>query len=578
MSYLRTNKAQLAAIIVLAGLLFTLAVLQYNWLGRLSEREKERMQGNLEFATRAVRGEFDGHLADLYKTFQVDYREEGSFPEQIAARYADWTEAIEVQFIDRLFWVTNDQDNGLVLEEFTGTDYLLELDDWPEQIAGLRDEFAGALKNNDVQFQLLVGPTPLREEIPALVIQQVATRDSRELGQYKSMNWIIAVLNRDVIFDDLIPQLSERYIQGEEAFDYNVAIQRVDDPDSLVYVSDPSLTAGSFAESDARRGIYALHEWHFFQLTRISVRSWRVVAESAAPRWNLLVKHQAGSLEAAVAAARNRNVAISLGILALLSGSIGMIVLSTRRAQRLAEQQMEFVAGISHELRTPLAVIRAAGENLADDVVHAPEKTRQYGELIDREGRRLSDMVERVLLFTKLGSGHSRFERNPVDLHAVIADAIRANRSLLAEQSVVIEQDVADSLPTTMADANALKSALGNVLSNAIKYSHRGGGVKLQARVSATAAGSEIQIAVHDQGDGIPAAEIPHLFEPFFRGKRAQQAQIQGSGLGLNLVKRVIEAHGGRVIVDSTPGGGSSFVLFLPVESPDGETDSAGRG
>ena len=128
---------------------------------------------------------------------------------------------------------------------------------------------------------------------------------------------------------------------------------------------------------------------------------WNIVEESSEPKWDLLVKHQAGSLEAAVTATRNRNLAISLGVFTLLAGAIAMIMVSTRRAQRLAAQQMEFVAGVSHELRTPLAVIRTAAENLADDVVHDAEKTRQYGALINREGRRLSNMVERVLLFAK---------------------------------------------------------------------------------------------------------------------------------------------------------------------------------
>ena len=578
MSYLRTNKAQLAAIIALAGLLFTLAVFQYIWLGQLSEREQERMEDSVDLAVRAVRWEFDGDLADLYQTFQVDYREAESFPEQIAARYAEWTDAVEVQVIDRLYWINNDEDTGLVIQQFHGTDHLVALDEWPEDILHHRPEFKQSLRHSDAQFELLVGPPPLQDDIPALVIQQVLTRRFDTLQERESISWIVIILSRDAIFGQLIPELADRYIYGAESFDFNVAIQSSDNPQSLVYASNPDLTADSFAEPDAERGIYSLHPWHFDQRSISNRRAWRVVEESASSRWNLLVKHQAGSLESAVQAARNRSLAISLGVLALLGGSIGMIVVSTRRAQRLAEQQMEFVAGVSHELRTPLAVIRAAGENLADEVVHDPEKTRQYGELIDREGRRLSDMVERVLLFSKIRSENQRFERNRVDMREVIADAIQASRSLLAEQSVVIEKDVPEFLPTTMADAEALKSALGNVLSNAIKYSHRGGIVKLQARVSSAKSGSGFQIAVHDQGDGIPAAELPHLFEPFFRGKRAQRAQIQGSGLGLNLVKRVLEAHGGRVTVDSSPGEGSSFVLFLPVESPDGEADSAGRG
>ena len=434
MSYLRTNKAQLAAIIALAGLLFTLAVFQYIWLGQLSEREQERMEDSVDLAVRAVRWEFDGDLADLYQTFQVDYREAESFPEQIAARYAEWTDAVEAQVIDRLYWINNDEDTGLVIQQFHGTDHLVALDEWPEDILHHRPEFKQSLRHSDAQFELLVGPPPLQDDIPALVIQQVLTRRFDTLQERESISWIVIILSRDAIFGQLIPELADRYIYGAESFDFNVAIQSSDNPQSLVYASNPDLTADSFAEPDAERGIYSLHPWHFDQRSISNRRAWRVVEESASSRWNLLVKHQAGSLESAVQAARNRSLAISLGVLALLGGSIGMIVVSTRRAQRLAEQQMEFVAGVSHELRTPLAVIRAAGENLADEVVHDPEKTRQYGELIDREGRRLSDMVERVLLFSKIRSENQRFERNRVDMREVIADAIQAGEAIVPEE------------------------------------------------------------------------------------------------------------------------------------------------
>ena len=120
-------------------------------------------------------------------------------------------------------------------------------------------------------------------------------------------------------------------------------------------------------------------------------------ARSAGARWRLLVKHPAGSLEAAVDAARRRNVLISSGILGLLAASMVMLVVSTRRAQQLARQQMEFVAAVSHELRTPLAVVRSAADNLADGVVHDEEQVRQYGALVRSEGRRLTEMVEQIL-------------------------------------------------------------------------------------------------------------------------------------------------------------------------------------
>lgn len=566
MSYLRTNRVQLAGIIVLAGLLLTLAVFQYNWLGQLSESERESMGRTLDWATRVTRWEFDSELADLYRGFQVDYREEESFPEQIAARYSERIATIEgPDILDRIYWVQLDEESGLVLQEFTGVN-LATLDEWPEELAPLKAQFADQLRNNDVQFDLPVGPAPLQDDIPALVIQQLFTRQYRTLEEHKSINWIIAKLRRDVIVEQLIPALSAEYIFGEGDFDYNVGVTKADDPTSLVYSSDPALTAASFANPDAERTMFALRIWHLDQRVNTNRRIWRVVEESVEPKWMLVVKHQAGSLEAAVATARNRSLALSLGVLVLLGGAIAMIVVSTRRAQRLAAQQMEFVAGISHELRTPLAVIRAAGENLADDVVHDPEKTRQYGQLINKEGRRLSNMVERVLLFAKMRSGTLQFQHVPVDLLETIDDAIASNGAWTDERSVTVVKEIPEALPQIIGDPAALSSVLQNLVSNAVKYSRRGGTVTIQART--VNAGRDLQIAIHDQGDGIPGHEIQHLFEPFFRGKRARAAQIQGSGLGLSLVKRVVEAHGGHVEVVSTPGAGSTFLVQLPVGEP----------
>ncbi len=573
MSYLRTNKMQLAVVLALAGLLFTLASFQYTWLGQLSEREQERMRRSLDYATRAVRGEFDNELAELYRAFQVDYREDGTFPEQLAEHYADRIETIEgPDILEKIYWVNLNEETGLVLQEFTGVG-LATLDEWPEDIAPLRDKFDGMLRYNGAQFQLLVGPQPLQDDIPALVIQQVFTRRFSDLGAYESISWVVAKLRADVIVGELIPALADQYFFGEETIGYNVGIVDRDNPGVLLYQSQPELTAASFVEPDAQRDIYGLRSWHFTPRGQRNNRMWRVIEESATAKWDLLVKHRAGSLEAAVIATRNRNMAISLGVLALLASAIAMIVVSTRRAQRLAAQQMEFVAGISHELRTPLAVIRAAAENLADEVVRDPEKTRQYGELINREGRRLSNMVERVLLFAKMRAGNPQFERQVIDLVATIDDAIASNSAWMDERSVTVRKELPESLPELIGDPSALSSVIQNLVSNAIKYSRPGGTVTIQARESKTDSGTAIQIAVHDDGDGIPSKEIPHLFEPFFRGERARRTQIQGSGLGLSLVKQVVEAHGGSIDVVSTPGAGSTFMVQLPIaddaESPD---------
>jgi signal transduction histidine kinase len=280
-------------------------------------------------------------------------------------------------------------------------------------------------------------------------------------------------------------------------------------------------------------------------------------------RWRVAAVHRAGSLEAAVAAVRIRNLMLSSGILLLLSTAIGLIVVSARRAQTLARQQMEFVAAVSHELRTPVSVIGTAASNLADGVVADPSRVRKYGETIQGEARRLAETVERVLQLAGIAAGSAARSKAPVHVGEVIQQSVAACRPEIDSRGVTLELSVADDLPSVQGDAGALRSAVQNLVSNAVKY----GGDARWVRISANrseAAPARVVITVADRGLGIAPEDRKHIFEPFYRGREAVSRQIQGSGLGLNLVARIAEAHGGSVQVTSEPGKGSSFALILP--------------
>ena len=226
---------------------------------------------------------------------------------------------------------------------------------------------------------------------------------------------------------------------------------------------------------------------------------------------------------------------------------------------------MEFVAGVSHELRTPLAVICSAAENLADGVINNRDQIKRYGGLIRDEGRRLTGMVEQVLEFAGAQSGRKNYELRTTDLSRVIEDAVTACRMQLAEGDFKFERKIAPHLPLINADAAALSRAIQNLLSNAMKYGGDSRWIGLSAEPVKTANGEEVLIGVSDRGLGIAPSEQERVFEPFYRGKEAQAAQIRGNGLGLSLVKHIVAAHGGRVSVESKVGQGSEFVLRLPV-------------
>lgn len=276
--------------------------------------------------------------------------------------------------------------------------------------------------------------------------------------------------------------------------------------------------------------------------------------------WRLLVKHRSGSLESAVNAARRRNLIISSSVLGVLGLSVGFLVVSTRRAHALARQQLEFVATVSHELRTPLAVIRSAADNLADGVVNDEARIRQYGQLVRREGLRLTDLVEQILEFAGLQSGQRTMTARPVEMTRLLREVV-STAETTAPAGVKVEVSIADDLPAVAGDEAALRRVFQNLVGNAIKYGAGTGWIGITAAATA----SMVDVTVSDRGIGIAASDQPRIFDPFYRAPGVVAAQIQGAGLGLSLVKRIVEAHAGLITLKSAPGQGSTFTVSLPV-------------
>jgi len=250
-----------------------------------------------------------------------------------------------------------------------------------------------------------------------------------------------------------------------------------------------------------------------------------------------------------------------------LAASVIVLLAAAARARRLARLQMEFISGVSHELRTPLAVISSAGENLADAVVGDPARTREYGRVIHREGRRLGRMVDRVLQFARLRAEPDGRALRPLAADELIAEALETYRLEIAERGAAVRTEVPPDLLRIRGDREAVVAALENLLSNALKYGGDAGEVSIRAAASSLAGRPAVAIAVSDRGPGIPEGERARVLEPFVRGRAARERQIKGSGLGLSLVRDVAAAHGGRVRIEAEPGGGARVVLTLPAAS-----------
>ena len=233
---------------------------------------------------------------------------------------------------------------------------------------------------------------------------------------------------------------------------------------------------------------------------------------------------------------------------------------ATTREMVLAREQADFVSAVSHEFRTPLTSMRHLTDLLVSRGVTSEERRTQYYGLLANETERLHRMVESLLSFGRIEGGAYAWQLTTADAGELVNGILdEFRRESLAEGRAVV-CDVEEGLPAILADRDALSRALWNLLENAAEYSEAGS----EIRVFARRLGDTILIGVGDRGVGIPPSEHEKIFQKFVRGADAKRAGVRGVGIGLALVKRIVEAHGGTVQVESEPGRGSTFTLVLP--------------
>ena len=241
----------------------------------------------------------------------------------------------------------------------------------------------------------------------------------------------------------------------------------------------------------------------------------------------------------------------------------GWVAREVRREARDARARSDLVSTISHALKTPLTSIRMFVDTLLLDRVGSPEERQECLGLIARETDRLSRLIEQVLTLARLEGGARRLEARPTAPLAVIEGACAAVGAEAAAAGITVRCRSDETLADFPMDEGAMTEVLTNLLSNAIKYSPRG----REVLVEATAAGPEgpgLRLDVVDEGPGIPPAEQEKLFERFFRGSAASATGAPGTGLGLAIARALVAGHGGRLPVQSEPGRGSRFTVWLP--------------
>ena len=588
---------QLLTAAVMLVVLAMLATFQYRWLGEVSEAERERMRAGLHTRAADFTQEFDRELTRIYLAFHfepdaLDKNPAGAVAAALGNAQASTTAP---GLIKDVFLLEAQGPRANVLQRFDPGTGALQPADWPQPLDAWRRRAAHIAPLGaagilpifmadavDAAAPALIIPVPFVRTIDGGAGRIAVVPDPEGVARA-----LIVWLDADRLRQQLLEPLVAKYFGTGDASEYLVSIVQRDEPSRVVYASAKDAVVDE-RSADVATGMFDLRMDEMTRLTgsvkatvtpgsssstdRVAITIVRRAARAAdGPRvlmtgganqgaWQVRARYRSGSLESIVSSSRRRNLAISLGVLGLLGAAFILVIAASQRQRRLAQQQMEFVAAVSHELRTPLAVICSAGENLADGVVADDAQVRTYGSLIETEGRRLGDMVERVMEFAGISSGASIRARADVDVAKVVADAVHGVSADAHARGITVTVHPNGTLPAVTGDADALRSAVQNIIGNAVKYSANGGAVDVRTHTD----GAGVEIRVADRGLGIDAADLPHIFKPFYRGRRAVDAQVRGTGVGLSVVRHVIHAHQGTIAVDSRVGEGTTVTVKLP--------------
>jgi signal transduction histidine kinase len=634
----------------MAALLVALAILQYRWVGQVSDAERERLGRMLETAATRIADDVDREIFRAFVAFAPMRPPDEPLAARLAEGWDRWrASALEPELVEGVF-VLAPRHAGT-----GGEGLLLALDPkrrelapvaWPPDLVAIdhRLDLARSGRRGVAPPSRAARPHPQVSPAPALLLPvRTPPRPARRRGAEEDPaagstrdegELVIVLFDRDLIVQELLPAVLDRHLgpapreteawvldrsrRGEPVFATSSPPADLEASDGvaarhlLALRSFPELRAQGFArffdDPDAALELDAARrpegaagagraprderpaQWNPGWGGAASLlRSLPGGAPDQGP-WALVLARSEGSLEAAVARLRRRNLGIGLAMVALLGATAGLLLASARQVQRLARREMELVAGITHELRTPLAAIGSAADNLADGVVAAPDQVRRYGALIRGESHRLGSLVAQVLDFAgTAATGRRARPLEPVDVAGVLDRVLLDHRWAIEEKGFVVERRESPDLPPVLGDREALRRALDNVVGNAIKYGGTGrwlgvevgllsgdraagararGGATAGAQRGGRSAAARVAIRVRDRGPGIARSDRRRVFEPFYRGAGAVAAHLHGTGLGLAVTRSVLESFDGTIEVEESAPGGTTFLITVPAAPP----------
>ena len=588
--------------LALAAVLVVLAVLQYRWSHQVSEAATTRMHADLQSAMMNFRQDLSRELATMCLELQGDDASTVD-AKGLTQKLEHWQRTSSLNGLVASLYVWKRSDGASPLLRLVPAQSRFEITAaWPPALSKLRELLASGPgdsradigrpeggRQTEISRPMIGG---IDETIPVLIVPAARTSGS---------TWLLIELDVAVLREQAFPQLAERYFGNSKTSDYEVAVvaDNSEHP-PLLYSSDTGFGKNLPISGDAAlnlfgppvsKGAAPQPPLDFVQSLRGSsqgvqgasvpigmsgmgfdkIRFDPVGYGPDAPNWQIVVKHRKGSVAAAVAELRYRNLETSFGVLLLLAASMGLIIFNSHRARRLAKLQMDFVAGVFHELRTPVAAILSISENIVDGVVEDRQHLLRYGGMIRDQAKRLHHLVEQVLRFAATQRTATSFTIRPLRIAEVIDEVLENLAGLLSSSGWVVERKVDADLPLVEADFGVLSQCLQNLITNAVKYGGDGKWIGLHATSSSQGSAREVSVTVEDHGIGIEYQELKHVFEPFYRSPKVAESQVPGTGLGLALAKSFAESMGGRLTVVSQPGKGTSFTLHLPAMSADGK-------
>jgi two-component system, OmpR family, phosphate regulon sensor histidine kinase PhoR len=231
--------------------------------------------------------------------------------------------------------------------------------------------------------------------------------------------------------------------------------------------------------------------------------------------------------------------------------------------RRLERVRQDFVANVSHEFRTPLTAIQGFAETLLAGAIDDPANRRRFVEIIREHSMRLARLTQDLLKLSRIEAGQLKLDFRPVSVSQLIESCVETAQLKAVPRQLALHVNLPDQLPSARGDSNTLQEVLQNLLDNALQYTPAGGKIE----VSASCSNGHVVVTIADTGIGIPQAEQARIFERFYRVDAARSREAGGTGLGLSIARHIMEAHGGRLWVESAVGEGSRFHFSIPVTS-----------